>query len=245
MLQQSCSRGPGESRTNTVSSHWETGPWSSKFLRFPGCWKWENTPVAKAHGCGMRDVAAEVAQGLLENTSVNALSWRCCFSHTGQQVMQEKQQHLFLLKVFLESSVQPWDWSMETMLRVHLRDLHAASTLQSSLGSGWLLHPCLWAIRAHHFNNLWLKTTLGMYVYFTLVSLQCSQWEQWPFLHSVFLPADLPVLPLKPQSFKHLQTALTFQPAAARLWPTRWIRQTKAPGKGLWPVCLLFLAYSV
>lgn len=73
MLQQSCSRGPQEGRTNTVSTHWETGPWPRKCLGFPGCWKWEKTPVAKAYQ-SLRNVTAEVAQGLLENTSPSALS---------------------------------------------------------------------------------------------------------------------------------------------------------------------------
>lgn len=217
MLQQSCSRGPRESRTNTVSTHWETGPWPSKCLDFPGCWKREKTPVAKAHR-SPRDVAAEDAQGLLENTSSNALSRLevLLLSHWLRSYTGETRADFPAsgFPVVLGTAMrQPW--SVEIMLQVHLRDLYAASTLQGSLGSGWL--PVGHQGIPFHTMNLWLH--FGCTCIFH--SYHCNTVNGYSDHFSVLLSSllfnDFAVLPLKPQSSKHLQIPLTFQPAAARL----------------------------
>lgn len=109
MFPHGCSGEPGESRSNTPALlagnldrnqadtwvAWDAGS-ERKHL------------IAKVAHQLPRAVAAEVAQGLLENTSPGVCSQlEVLPSHTSMEVMLEKQQCLFLLMVLLESLVQP------------------------------------------------------------------------------------------------------------------------------------------
>lgn len=109
MFLPGCSGEPGESRSNTQAllagnlDHNQADTWVA----------WDAGSerkhlIAKAAHQSPRAVTAEVAQGLLENTSPRARSQlEVLPSHTSRGVMLEKQQCLFLLMVLLESLVQP------------------------------------------------------------------------------------------------------------------------------------------
>lgn len=55
------------------------------------------------------------------------------------------------------------------MSQVHLEGLACCSALQGSLGNGWLLHPCLWYIKAYHFIPQNCDYALDVHVFFTCI----------------------------------------------------------------------------
>lgn len=164
-----------EKQDPIVSTHWETRPWPSKCLGFQdagsdrkhlwqrlighqGMWLQRLLRVFwKTH------LQVHLAGGAASLT----LAGKLCRTH----------KNIFSC---LRLSCSPW-YSQGLRLKHGNNATNVseglACYLQDSLGSGWLLCPCLWAIRAYHFIPRTCDHTMNIYVFFTCITaIQSIQW---------------------------------------------------------------------